>query len=128
MFYKNEGYWTAKIQLDLFRILEMYMEENGLSRTQLARKLGVSKGYITQVLNGDFDHRLSKLVGLSLAVGKVPDITFRDLNEIITLAESSYRTVNLTDYKNQIGDIDEAAETMPIEDPKLEPKPMQHVG
>ena len=69
-------YWTTRIQLDLYSHLQDYMRVNGLNRTQLAQKLGVTKGYITQVLNGDFDHRLSKLVELSLAVGLIPQLEF----------------------------------------------------
>ena len=69
-------YWTTRIQLDLYTHLQNYMTENGLNRTQLAQKLGVTKGYVTQVLNGDFDHRLSKLVELSLAVGLIPKMEF----------------------------------------------------
>lgn len=69
-------YWTTRIQLDLYSHIQEYMRMNGLNRTQLAKKLGVTKGYITQVLNGDFDHRLSKLVELSLAVGLVPKLEF----------------------------------------------------
>ncbi len=80
---RSSEYWKAKIQIDLFNQVRVYMEENNLTRTQLAEKLGVSKGYITQVLNGDFDHRISKLVELSLAVGVIPDIKFRNLDEFL---------------------------------------------
>ncbi len=69
-------YWTSRIQLDLYSHLQEYMKANGLNRTQLAQKLGVTKGYITQMLNGNFDHRLSKLVELSLAVGLIPKMEF----------------------------------------------------
>ena len=69
-------YWTTRIQLDLYSHLQEYMKVNGLNRTQLAQKLGVTKGYVTQVLSGDFDHRLSKFVELSLAVGLIPQLKF----------------------------------------------------
>ena len=69
-------YWTTRIQLDLYNHLQKYMTENGLNRTQLAQKLGVTKGYVTKILNGDFDHRLSKLVELSVAIGFIPKIDF----------------------------------------------------
>ena len=69
-------YWTTRIQLDLYSHLQDYMRANGMNRMQLAQKLGVTKGYVTQVLNGDFDHRLSKLVELSLAVGLIPKLEF----------------------------------------------------
>lgn len=77
-------YWITRIQLDLYALMEQYMENNNLSRTELARKLGVSKGYISQVLNGDFDHRISKLVELSMAVGMVPQITYIPMNKVFS--------------------------------------------
>ncbi len=77
----SREYWITKIQLDLFAQIEQYMATNKLSRTQLAEQLGVTKGYISQILNGDFDHKISKLVDLSLAIGKAPDVRLVDLNE-----------------------------------------------
>ena len=74
-------YWIAKIQIELFNQVETYMKKNNLNRTQLAQQLGVSKGYITQVLNGDYDHRISKLVELALAVGVIPDVRFKKISE-----------------------------------------------
>lgn len=89
-------YWTAKIQIDLFQKVEQYLEENGLNRSDLAKKLGVSKGYITQVLNGEFDHRISKLVSLALAIGYIPKLTFEEIGADCAIAE------NVTDIANVI--------------------------
>ncbi|NLE62945.1 MAG: helix-turn-helix transcriptional regulator [Bacteroidales bacterium] len=80
---KSPEYWISKIQIELFNELEQYMKKNNLNRTKLAEKLGVTKGYITQVLNGDFDHRLSKLVELSLAIGLVPNVKFEKVDDLI---------------------------------------------
>jgi len=77
-------YWITRIQLDLYAMIERYMKNNNLSRTELAHKLGVSKGYISQVLNGDFDHRLSKLVELSMAVGMVPQISYIPMDKVFS--------------------------------------------
>jgi transcriptional regulator with XRE-family HTH domain len=79
----HKEYWLVGIQLDLYAQLEAYMKENGMNRTQLAEKLGVTKGYISQVLNGDFDHKISKLVELSLAIGLVPTISYKTLNDVL---------------------------------------------
>lgn len=79
----SKGYWIATLQIDLYHQLETFMKENNINRTQLAERLGVSKGYISQVLNGDFDHKISKLVDLSLLMGKVPELTYTNLNEYI---------------------------------------------
>jgi len=93
---KNKGYWISKIQIDLYNQLEKYMSENNLNRTQLAKELGASKGYITQVLSGDFNHRISKLVELSLAIDKVPEINFKDLNNLIQEENEGYKTITWT--------------------------------
>jgi transcriptional regulator with XRE-family HTH domain len=80
---KSPEYWTTKIQLDLFNQMEIFMSENNLNRTKLSELLGVSKGYLSQVLSGDYDHRISKLVELSLAIGMVPQVEFLDLKKIV---------------------------------------------
>ncbi|MCL4483071.1 MAG: hypothetical protein M1445_10785 [Bacteroidetes bacterium] len=46
-------------------------------------QLGVSKGYISQVMKGEFNYTLKKLIELSLAVGKAPVISFKPISEII---------------------------------------------
>ncbi len=80
---RNKGYWISKIQIDLYNEFIDYMEKNNINQTELAKRLGVSKGYISQVLNGDFNHKISKLVELSLAINKVPEINFRDVDQVI---------------------------------------------
>lgn len=76
----SKEYWMVKIQTELFAELEKYLSDNNINRTQFAEKLGVSKGYVSQVLNGDFNHSIAKLVELSLAMGKVPVINFEALD------------------------------------------------
>jgi transcriptional regulator with XRE-family HTH domain len=77
----SKEYWMVKIQMELFAELEKYLSDNKMNRTQFAEKLGVSKGYVSQILNGDFNHSLSKLIELSLAIGKVPVISFEDTSK-----------------------------------------------
>lgn len=80
---KTREYWITRIQINLYELIESYRKENGLNKSQLAEKLGVTKGYITQILNGDFDHKISKLVDLSLAFGKAPVLEYKDINQYI---------------------------------------------
>lgn len=80
---REKGYWIAKTQIDFYKQFEEYITKNKINRTLLAKKLGVSKGYVSQVLNGEFDHRISKFFELSIAVGKVPKIEFVDLEQLI---------------------------------------------
>lgn len=78
---KKTGYWVTQIQIALYNCAYNYMKDNNKNRTQLAEHLGVTKGYVTQLLNGDYDHKLSKLVELSLAFGYVPKIDFIPIEE-----------------------------------------------
>ncbi|MFK8161694.1 MAG: helix-turn-helix transcriptional regulator [Lewinella sp.] len=88
--YHDADFWTGKIQLELFRLIREHLDVTGLSQNKFAEQLGVSKGYMSQVLNGDFDHRLSKLVSLALAVGKVPKIDYIDIDNVIQHAHGVY--------------------------------------
>ena len=74
-------YWLETIQNEIFRQVKFYMEKNDLNQTQLAKKLGVSKGYISQILNGNFNFTLKKLIELSLAIGISPNIQFKPVKE-----------------------------------------------
>ena len=84
---RSPEYWITGIQVDLYNCAERFMEKHNMNRTQLAAHLGVSKGYVSQLLNGDYDHKLSKLVELSLAFGYVPDVTFMPVDRYITIEQ-----------------------------------------
>ena len=84
---RSKEYWTSDIQLKLFAEIERFMEENDMNRTQLAEYLGCSKGYISQLLSGDYDNKISKFVELSLSIGKLPILEFKDIESHI-LSES----------------------------------------
>ena len=100
---RSKEYWLTNIQNDLFGVIYEYMKKRNLNRTKLAKDFKVSKGYISQVLNGDFDHKLSKFVELSLASGKAPILKFYDLDQYVIQNETSKpkytETSQLADYK-----------------------------
>lgn len=58
--------------------VEEYLRAKGMTRTAFAAKIGVSKSYLSQFLNGSANHKLSRLVSIALAVGKHPHIVFAD--------------------------------------------------
>lgn len=87
---KSPAYWTAGLQMELYRQIVEFMENHHMNKTQLAEYLGCTKGYVTQLLNGDFDHKLSKFVELSLAVGKIPEVTFSDVEQYIISDKKDY--------------------------------------
>lgn len=75
-------YWLTRIQVDVFNQVISYLNEHGMTRVQLANQLGVNKEYISQIMNGNCDLRLSKIVELSLAIGKGPSITFENVDAV----------------------------------------------
>lgn len=81
----SKEYWLTKFQNSLFEQVEKYLADNKISKTDFSKKLGVSKGYVSQILNGDFDHKISKLIELSLAIEKVPFLKFENLQKCIFL-------------------------------------------
>ena len=123
---RNPGYWTQDIQLDLYEAVNRYLKENKMTRTQFAEKLGVSKGYVSQVLNGDFDHKLSKLVELALACELVPVFTFIPLAQAEKakhfhyFANSWWKPVEYTQYydKQESVQLTQSIEIRDIDDIK----------
>lgn len=84
-------YWIAKAQIDLYNKAEDFMERNGFNRSQLAKHLGVSKGYVSQLLGGDYDHRLSKFVELAISFGFVPKIEFQSIADVLSEDQGDIR-------------------------------------
>ena len=87
---KSPAYWTTGLQMELYRQIEQFMSVHKMNKTQMAEYLGCSKGYVTQLLNGNFDHKLSKFVELALAVNKIPEISFTDVDEYILSDMNEY--------------------------------------
>ena len=80
---KSPDYWKTRIQIALYGCAASFMKKTHKNRKQLAEYLGVSNGYVTQVLNGDYDHKISKLTELSLAFGYIPMFEFIPVDQYI---------------------------------------------
>ena len=63
-----------KIQNDLFAEVEHYLAESGKTKRDFADDLGVTVGLVTRILNGNFDGKLSTLIKIYIAMGKIPVI------------------------------------------------------
>lgn len=87
---RGTGYWLAKVQIRVFNLLNTYMDENNLTQKQVAEKLNISPSYVSQILNGNFNFTISKLIELALLVGKAPIIQFETIEEIMK-AEATQR-------------------------------------
>jgi len=80
---KSPEYWFEEAQNELYRQVISFMEKEGLNQTQLAERLGVSKGYISQILKGEFNYTLKKLIEISMAIGKVPKIEYQSIADVV---------------------------------------------
>ena len=62
-------YWEEGAILDFTEALYVAMEEQGVTRTELARRLGTSQAYVTRVLSGHANFTLKTMSKLALALG-----------------------------------------------------------
>lgn len=78
---KYPNYLLSTYQLEIYKQLGLYMEENKLRKKDIAKQLKFSNSYISQILKGKFNFTLKKLIELGLAINKVPYLEFIDKDE-----------------------------------------------
>jgi transcriptional regulator with XRE-family HTH domain len=66
---ERDTYWIGYAILDFTEGLHKIMKTNGVSRSDLARRLGVSPAYITKVLRGNVNFTVDSMVRLVRAAG-----------------------------------------------------------
>lgn len=66
---ERDTYWIGSVILDFTEGLHKIMETNEVSRSELARRLGVSPAYITKVLRGNVNFTVDSMVRLVRAAG-----------------------------------------------------------
>ena len=79
----SKEYVVGKFQLGLLNLIEGYMQKKEINRKVLSDELNVSKGYVSQLLNVSFDHKISKLVELALSCNYMPVLNFVELNNYV---------------------------------------------
>ena len=101
--YMSREYWIDGIQNDIFRALHAFKEKNGIkTNSELAEKLGYSKGYISQIMNGNFNFSLSKLVDLALSINMVPDLEIKSIEKYTTENEARLERMNKPGLRTMI--------------------------
>src|SRR4051812_25358411 len=65
----HDEYWTERTSLRFTEELTRWMEQQGLSRKDLAEKIGSSQAYITKILKGNVNFTLASMVKLTRALG-----------------------------------------------------------
>lgn len=87
---KSENYWILKGQGQIFKMLNDELNDRG-DNAKLAEKMGVTPGYISQIMNGDseINPTWKKIVKLCLSLGKVPILEIKNIDKYIE--EQSFR-------------------------------------
>ena len=100
---KSEEYWTEIIQLKLYNDIVEFVEESGLSNKEIARKIGVSKGRVSQILSGkNLNLRIDSLVKISLAINKVPNLYLEDIDRFINKDTNNKEGAVFTNDQDEI--------------------------
>ncbi|MES1241403.1 MAG: helix-turn-helix transcriptional regulator [Acidobacteriota bacterium] len=66
---KSVGYWAEMPIVEFTEDICRLMDEQGVSRAELARRLGTSRAYITKLLGGDANFTLQTMTRVAMALG-----------------------------------------------------------
>jgi transcriptional regulator with XRE-family HTH domain len=103
---RSPEYWFENAQNELYRQVVEYKEKKGINQTELAEELGVTKGYVSQILKGEFNYTLKKLIEISLAVGKIPQIEYKTVADVIAEDKQTQFITAITDVRPELKRID----------------------
>ena len=98
-------YWSAGVTHSFAIEMTKVMKMKNVSKTDLAKKVGVSKAYVTKILKGDVNFTVETMVKFAMAVGCViedikmkpmdadDDYTFIERKEGLNLYEPNHSPV-----------------------------------
>ena len=81
-------YWEEGAILDFAEALYIAMEDQGVTRAELARRLGTAQAYITRVLGGHANFTLTTMTKLAMALGLQLEVGLRPQNLPSTAAKA----------------------------------------
>ena len=98
---KSKAYWLENIQDDFYREIDEYMDKHSLNKRELSEKMNISSGRLTQILKGNFNHKLGKFVDYCMSLGIVPIVNFVDIEDYI---KEDKERMNTQQEQNEIKD------------------------
>ncbi len=84
-------YWEEGAILEFTEALYIAMEAQGVTRAELARRLGTSQAYVTRVLSGNANFTLKTMSKLASALGMQLDVGLSAQRRTASAAETSER-------------------------------------
>lgn len=120
---RSPEYWFENAQNELYRQVVEYKEKKGINQTELAEELSVTKGYVSQILKGEFNYTLKKLIEISLAVGKIPQIEYKTVADVMAVDKRT-RYINAKshdqdDFNNLNFQLSSNSSSMKVEPPMV---------
>ena len=80
----SSAYWAEEMSIILYDALARYKKAHGGRNKALADALGISEGRVSQIMrSGDINFTIEKYADFCLKIGKIPQITLSDKNEVI---------------------------------------------
>ncbi len=76
---RMKGFQQERLILEITELIGRLMKEQGVSKAQLAERLGTTKGYITQLLDGRTNMTLRTISDVVFALGRSLNITDQPL-------------------------------------------------
>lgn len=90
---RSKQFGISQMKYTLLNLIGRYKERKKLKDKDIAEKLGVSKSYISQIMNGTFDHKMSKVGEIANACNAIPVLSFVDIDEYIKNDKRGYTYV-----------------------------------
>jgi transcriptional regulator with XRE-family HTH domain len=103
---KHPAYWFEHQQNELFRQFHYYMKSEKINQTQLAERLGMTKGRVSQILRGESNFSMKTLIELGLSIGLIPKINYvpieQEINEDATKKLEKLKAKEIAEKKTEI--------------------------
>jgi transcriptional regulator with XRE-family HTH domain len=87
---QSPEYWRQSAALDFAEDFFRLMEESGVSRAELARRMGTSQAYITQALRADANFTLGTMTRLAMALGHIVRIHLAPRHSVTVWRDAPY--------------------------------------
>lgn len=88
---KSVGYWVEMPIVEFTEDIFLLMEKQGVSKAELARRLGTSRAYVTKLLGGDANFTLQTMTRVAMALGAAVHVHVAPQTATVRWRESSAR-------------------------------------
>lgn len=88
---KSVDYWVECPIVEFTEDVFLLMEKQGVSKAELARRLGTSRAYVTKLLGGDANFTLQTMTRVAMALGAAVHVHVAPQTATVRWRESSAR-------------------------------------